>query len=310
MYKISRPDERTTKRHRAEVVEEEGAVSVSEMKSALDDANVDSNVTELAPIAEEIDEADRELVNSESFTELQSAIDHVQVFAKSHRGCEELIRAAKEQYDRERNTGRAMATMKGSVVAADVDLWSQLEIEAEVIEPAEGAVSVSAPEESKSVEVEADVTEPAEGALSVSEPKTSPIPRPRPRPQPWVPDLSRGGFAMSYQTPAEIMETLQAMADNRQEDSEEARRREEYHQRKEAEVDAWLATRDTEQERKEAESSLFRVTCVDIDPLPSDFGQSEPEVKAEPQTDTADVDDESDGDADDAPQISKFQGHR
>merc|ERR1719495_2943365 len=92
-------------------------------KDQIDDNKTSDDTAEVeeeTPLAvQEMDEA--ELVNSESFAEeLQSAIAHVQNIAKTHRT--EMIRAAKEQYERE--TGRAptpqmisdaMQTMKDSL---------------------------------------------------------------------------------------------------------------------------------------------------------------------------------------------------
>jgi len=111
-------------------------------KDQLDDKAYDDckavDVAEEIAVPQEIDEV--ELVNSESFAEqLESAIVHVQAIAKTHR--EEMIRAAKEQY--ERDTGRApsqemideaMAAMKESVVAADDVTMKDVEIEAQPIE--------------------------------------------------------------------------------------------------------------------------------------------------------------------------------
>merc|ERR1719283_599374 len=98
----------------------ESAEVAQAAKDQIDDNKTSDDTAEVEEeIVKEMDEA--ELVNSESFAEeLQSAIAHVQNIAKTHRT--EMIRAAKEQYERE--TGRAptpqmisdaMQTMKDSL---------------------------------------------------------------------------------------------------------------------------------------------------------------------------------------------------
>jgi len=103
-------------------------------KDKIDDATNDdakesvSAVEEVAPSSEEVDEA--ELVNSAQFAEeLQSAIDHVQRIAKTHRA--EMIHAAKQQFEREtgsaptqRMVDDAMETMKESLVTAEPEISS------------------------------------------------------------------------------------------------------------------------------------------------------------------------------------------
>merc|ERR1719411_1904148 len=99
---------------------EQAQAAKDEIDDAVSDDSKVADPTEETPLAvQEMNEA--ELVNSESFAEeLQSAIAHVQYIAKTHRT--EMIRAAKEQYERE--TGRAptpqmisdaMQTMKDSL---------------------------------------------------------------------------------------------------------------------------------------------------------------------------------------------------